>query len=226
MSERSAGSDESNRRAPNGRMNNRSSPFGESSDFETGRDFAASREEYAFEEDENEAFEDEEETGDDDALHRQEFNRLMNYSDPPDYYSLLGLSRNPPPSDSQIRSTFHALSLSFHPDKQPEHLRGAAREQYAKLQRAYATLLDPQKRVVYDLLGEEGVRSEWSAGGVMGKNEERQVGVKTMTSEEFRRWFLAVMKSRERAALENMVGSRVCASLDRTPMCTSTCWIS
>jgi curved DNA-binding protein CbpA len=207
MSGRFTRSDDTNWGAPNVEFDASS---GEQSGFENSQDFAASREEYTFEDDDNDACEDEESAR---AGDRAELKRLAKYSDSPDYYSLLGIARNPPPSDGQIRSAFHTLSLSFHPDKQPLHLQQAAREQYAKIQRAYDTLLNPQKRVVYDLLGEEGVKSEWETEGVMGSGGEAQeqgIGVKTMTSTEFRQWFLGVMKNKERAALENMIGSRVC----------------
>lgn len=131
-----------------------------------------------------------------------------------DYYLLLGLSRNPPPTDAEIRSAYRSLSLSFHPDKQPSHLRHAAESQFRHIQDAYDTLIDPKKRVVYDISGAEGVRQEWGQLGAMGIGGEAQkqdVGVKTMSPDEFRRWFLKTMKKRERQAIESLVSSRVCS---------------
>ncbi|CAG8051301.1 unnamed protein product [Penicillium salamii] len=128
-----------------------------------------------------------------------------------DYYLLLGLSRNPPPTDAEIRSAYRSLSLSFHPDKQPTHLRHAAESQFRHIQDAYDTLIDPKKRVVYDISGAEGVRQEWGQLGAMGIGGEAQkqdVGVKTMSPDEFRRWFLKTMKKRERQAIESLVSSR------------------
>jgi DnaJ homolog subfamily C member 11 len=211
MSSQATRSNDANRETPNGGTDG---PSGGDSRFETGREFAASREDYNFDDDENNASEDN--SGDEHtrASAQEELRRLMRYSDAPDYYSLLGVPRTPPPTDSQIRSAFQRLSLSFHPDKQPLHLRHVARDQYSKIQRAYDTLLDPQKRVVYDLIGEEGVNAEWGAGGAMSKGgeaQDSQIGVRTMTSAEFRQWFLRLMQRRERSTLEDMIGSRVCS---------------
>lgn len=144
-----------------------------------------------------------------------EYNRLMNYpsdDDEADYYGLLGLSRDPPPKDAEIRSAYRILTLSFHPDKQPAHLREPAEKQFTRIRDAYETLIDPQKRTVYNLLGAEGVRQEWSHGGLMGRRgdaERQELGVKTMSPEEFRRWFLGTMKARERKVVDSLVQSRV-----------------
>ncbi|KAI5285965.1 hypothetical protein KEM54_000169, partial [Ascosphaera aggregata] len=97
----------------------------------------------------------------DDGLELQAVPGLDDYSESSDYYALLNLARNPPPSDAQIRAAFRTLTLSFHPDKQPPELRDAAAQHYDKLRIAYETLSDPRRRVVYDMLGEEGVREEW-----------------------------------------------------------------
>lgn len=134
------------------------------------------------------------------------------YPEAEDYYALLGLSPKPPPTEADIRSAYRNLSLSFHPDKQPPHLREAARQHFTRIQEAYDALIDPQKRIVYDLLGAEGVRQEWGARGAMGGGGEAQtqeVGVKTMAPEEFRQWFLKTMKKRERKAVQSLVESKV-----------------
>lgn len=130
--------------------------------------------------------------------------------DDDDYYALLGLPRNPPPSDAEIRSAYRTLTFSFHPDKQPSHLREAAQRHFERIHEAYETLIDARKRTVYDLLGAEGVRREWSATGVMGmgRNGKREVGVKAKSPEEFRRWFLELMRKRERVVVNSMVQSR------------------
>lgn len=141
-----------------------------------------------------------------------DFSRLMDYPDDVDYYTLLGLSRSPQPTDAQIRSAYRTLTLSFHPDKQPAHLREAAEAHFERIKEAYETLIDPNKRTVYDLQGAEGVRREWGPGGAMGRGgeaERKQVGIKAMNAEEFRRWFVETMKSRERQVLDQLVHARV-----------------
>ena len=138
--------------------------------------------------------------------------RLTEYPESVDYYSLLALGREPTPTDAQIRSAYRKLTLSFHPDKQPPNLRVAATRQYDKIRTAYETLIDPKKRVVYDMLGEEGVKAEWGLGGAMRRRvatNKQEVGVKAMDTEEFRRWFLMRMRRRERKMLEDMVQVKV-----------------
>ncbi|EPS34485.1 hypothetical protein PDE_09449 [Penicillium oxalicum 114-2] len=130
------------------------------------------------------------------------------YPDQLDYYSLLGLSQKPAPTEAEIRSAYRNLSLMFHPDKQPQHLRESAEQHFKRIQTAYDTLMDPKKRVVYDMLGEEGVQREWGRGGAMGTGgdaEKQQVGVKAMSPAEFRLWFMRTMKKRERKALQDLV---------------------
>jgi DnaJ family protein C protein 11 len=134
------------------------------------------------------------------------------YPDAIDYYALLGVSSKPPPTDAEIRSAYRNLTLSFHPDKQPPHLREAAQRHFNQIQEAYDVLTDSQKRIVYDMLGAEGVKREWGNDGAMGSHGEaanQEVGVKTMSSDQFRRWFLKTMKKRERKAVESLVESHV-----------------
>ncbi|GIC90076.1 J domain-containing protein [Aspergillus udagawae] len=148
---------------------------------------------------------------DDDSNEDVDYSMIMSYpAEEEDYYALLGLRRDPAPNDAEIRSAYRILTLSFHPDKQPAELREAAERHFAKIQEAYETLLDPKKRVVYDLLGAEGVRREWGAGGAMGRGgeAEMQIGVRAQTPEEFRGWFLETMKRRERRVLNSLVQSR------------------
>ncbi|RKP39806.1 hypothetical protein BJ085DRAFT_17432 [Dimargaris cristalligena] len=72
------------------------------------------------------------------------------------YYALLNV-----PTDAsleQIRDSYRRLCLLFHPDRQnsPEasHI---ARHQFEKIHLAYEVLSDPQRRLVYDELGEGGL---------------------------------------------------------------------
>ncbi|KAJ5735846.1 uncharacterized protein N7483_000971 [Penicillium malachiteum] len=146
----------------------------------------------------------------DDALDAN-YNMIVdNYPEGLDYYALLGLSQKPPPTEAEIRSVYRNLSLSFHPDKQPPHLREAAQKHFTRIQEAYDALIDPQKRIVYDMLGAEGVKQEWGHRGAMGtagEAEKQEVGVKTMSPDEFRQWFLKTMKKRERKAVQSLVES-------------------
>ncbi|KAL2363608.1 hypothetical protein RJZ56_003462 [Blastomyces dermatitidis] len=156
-----------------------------------------------------------------------DYDRLKDYPDDVDYYSLLALARDPPPTESQIRSAYRTLTLSFHPDKQPPELREAATEHYNRIRDAYETLIDPKKRTVYDMLGKEGVQHTWGEGGLMGRNgyaERQQVGVKAMDEVEFRHWFLAVMRRQERKFLNDLVDANgtIHVSVDAKSMFETT----
>ena len=72
-----------------------------------------------------------------------------------DYYQILGVSRNA--DDQQIKKAFKKLSLKYHPDKNKGN-EDAARQEFVKIANAYETLLDPEKRKIYDQYGEEGVK--------------------------------------------------------------------
>ena len=59
-----------------------------------------------------------------------------------DYYSILGVSKNA--SDQDIRKAYKKQSMQHHPD------RGGNEEQFKRVNEAYQTLKDPQKRAQYD----------------------------------------------------------------------------
>ena len=59
-----------------------------------------------------------------------------------DYYKILGVSNDA--SDNEIKKAFHKLALVNHPDK------GGDKEKFQKINVAYETLSDPDKRREYD----------------------------------------------------------------------------
>jgi len=75
--------------------------------------------------------------------------------DPLHYYSLLNLP--PGATQGEIKENYQRLSLILHPDKQPEHFRVQATEQFTRLEEAKEVLLDPAKRFAYDHYGEAGL---------------------------------------------------------------------
>ena len=181
---------------------------------EVQNNFAISREAFNFEDDDPD---DGDEAHSTNSMHKDDTaaDRLAqlprDYGES-DYYSLLGLSREPPPTESQLTSAYRQLSQLLHPDRQPPSSRIAAAEQYVRVQKAYNTLRDQERKVVYDLLGEEGVRAEWDQGGTMYRapNQRQDVGQRAKTPEEFREWFIDRMKKREKQILESLVEPRVC----------------
>lgn len=71
------------------------------------------------------------------------------------YYSYLNVS--PDATPKEIKDNYYRFSRSLHPDKQPEHMRKAATEQFAKIEEAKDVLLDPARRYAYDNYGQVGV---------------------------------------------------------------------
>lgn len=178
-------------------------------------DFAISREAFSFDDEDSDGDDHEQRqmaSGDvEDGVSMEVLRKLPSNIDESDYYSLLGLPRDPSPTEAQLTAAYHQLSLSLHPDKHAQGSREAAALHYGRVQKAYHTLIDHERKVVYDLLGEDGVRTEWDRGGTMygGPGQRLDVGPRTMNPEEFRAWFIGQMKRREREILSSLVEPRV-----------------
>lgn len=56
-------------------------------------------------------------------------------------------------SDKQITAAYKKLSLKYHPDRNLDDPSSAAK--YKSIQEAYQTLVDPEKRRVYDTKDED-----------------------------------------------------------------------
>lgn len=78
-----------------------------------------------------------------------------------DYYSTLGVNENA--SDDEIKSAFRKLAMKHHPDKNPGD--AAAEEQFKKINEAYSTLSDRQKRAEYDNMKRYGGAQNFGHGG-------------------------------------------------------------
>lgn len=74
-----------------------------------------------------------------------------------DYYQILGVPRNA--DDAVIKKAFKKLSLKYHPDKNKNN-EEFAKQQFVKVATAYETLIDPEKREIYNQYGEEGVKKK------------------------------------------------------------------
>lgn len=59
-----------------------------------------------------------------------------------DYYSILGVAKDA--TDDEIKKAYRKLAMKHHPD------RGGSQEEFQKIQEAYSTLGDPNKRTQYD----------------------------------------------------------------------------
>jgi len=82
----------------------------------------------------------------------------------PDYYDTLGVPRDA--TADQIKKAFRERALESHPDRNPDN--PAAEEKFKKINEAYSTLSDPDKKNRYDLGGytAEDIR----ASGPFGEN--------------------------------------------------------
>src|SRR6516162_11009321 len=76
----------------------------------------------------------------------------------PDYYAILGVSRDA--SDGDLKKAFRQLALKHHPDRNPGDQ--AAEDRFKRINEAYAVLSDPDKRSQYDRFG----RVDLPLGGV------------------------------------------------------------
>ncbi|KAL0440779.1 UNVERIFIED_CONTAM: DnaJsubfamily B member 4 [Sesamum radiatum] len=72
-----------------------------------------------------------------------------------DYYNILKVNRNA--SDEDLKKAYRRLAMIWHPDKNVNKQEAEAK--FKQISEAYDVLSDPQKRQIYDLYGEEGLKS-------------------------------------------------------------------
>ncbi|KAI3429962.1 J domain-containing protein [Psidium guajava] len=74
-----------------------------------------------------------------------------------DYYNILKVNRNA--SDDDLKKAYKRLAMIWHPDKNPTSKRSEAEAKFKQISEAYDVLSDSQKRQIYDLYGEEALKS-------------------------------------------------------------------
>lgn len=84
-----------------------------------------------------------------------------------DYYNLLKVNRDA--TDDDLKRAYKRLAMKWHPDKNPVNKK-EAEAKFKQISEAYDVLSDPQKRQIYDIYGEEGLKSfEFGGPGDEGK---------------------------------------------------------
>lgn len=68
-----------------------------------------------------------------------------------DYYQILGVSRNA--TEDEIKRAYRKLAKTYHPDHNPNNKN--AEERFKEVNEAYQVLSDPQKRALYDRMGND-----------------------------------------------------------------------
>ena len=72
-----------------------------------------------------------------------------------DYYKVLGVQRDA--TKKAVTKAYRKLALKYHPDKNPKN-KEKATQKFEELSTAYEVLHDPEKRKIYDQVGEEGLK--------------------------------------------------------------------
>ncbi|KAL1541570.1 dnaJ subfamily B member 1-like [Salvia divinorum] len=72
-----------------------------------------------------------------------------------DYYNILKVNRHASVED--LKRAYRRLAMIWHPDKNANKQEAEAK--FKQISEAYDVLSDPQKRQIYDLYGEEGLKS-------------------------------------------------------------------
>jgi len=79
-----------------------------------------------------------------------------------DYYQILGVDRNA--SEEDIRKAYKKAALKWHPDRNPNN-KEKSDAMFKEIAEAYEVLSDPEKKNIYDQLGEEGLKQGGGGGG-------------------------------------------------------------
>lgn len=81
-----------------------------------------------------------------------------------DYYSILGVSKNCTLND--LKKAYRKQAMLWHPDKHNDpQSKKDAEEKFKNIAEAYDVLSDEEKRKIYDMYGEEGLKGSVPTGG-------------------------------------------------------------
>lgn len=83
-----------------------------------------------------------------------------------DYYKILGVGKSVTPED--LKKAYKKLALKWHPDRVPPDQKDAAQTKFQEIGEAFEVLSDPEKKKVYDQVGEEGLKGGFPSGDAGG----------------------------------------------------------
>lgn len=102
-----------------------------------------------------------------------------------DYYELLCLPRSPTLSADGIRRAYLRLFQILHSERQPPYQRGAAAAYFAVVQDAFETLIEPYRRIDYDLAAD---LSDVTEETLVYAGEEADECDETTLQEQYLNW--------------------------------------
>ncbi|KAI9473679.1 MAG: hypothetical protein EXX96DRAFT_578912 [Benjaminiella poitrasii] len=112
-----------------------------------------------------------------------------------DYYGVLNISKKA--TEEEIKEAYKKLCRFFHPDKHTDEAKKKmAESRFQVIQKAYEVLCNPQKRIIYDTYGEEGLNATWD------------IGPRYKTTEELREEYEKLARQKREQELENLVQSK------------------
>ncbi|CAN6166764.1 unnamed protein product [Urochloa humidicola] len=117
------------------------------------------------------------------AVAETELGSTVSWGNKSDYYKLLSLEHPAAVGTEEIKRAFRRLALRYHPDLCPPSRRAESTEVFVQLRRAYETLSDPARRVIYDA----ELRTGEKAGGFARNVWEAQLCVLRARSDRRRR---------------------------------------
>jgi DnaJ family protein B protein 4 len=77
-----------------------------------------------------------------------------------DYYKILGVSKTA--TDEELKKAYRKLALKWHPDRNINN-KEESEKKFKEIGEAYDVLSDPEKRKIYDQVGEEGLKGGWGS---------------------------------------------------------------
>ncbi len=77
-----------------------------------------------------------------------------------DYYKILGVSKTA--TADEIKKAYRKLALKWHPDRVAPDKKDEAQAKFQEIGAAFDTLSDPEKKRIYDQVGEEGLNGAGS----------------------------------------------------------------